>query len=117
MEAQWRNELEALQRLLAKQQQQIEILQKQLGAPADDDAEEADVPAAEYRRAFLVVTLIQFTASAYWLIIAFTSLGGVCRPLRLPHVAYFFYLGLPDTSLRARGNHRRRPRVRFSTCW
>ena len=78
----WRSELEALQRLLAKQQQQIDILQKQLGAPADDDAEEVDVPAAEYRRAFLVVTLIQFSASAYWLIIAFTSLGGreVTRP-------------------------------------
>ena len=78
MEAvEWRNELERLQRLLAKQQQQMEVLQKQLGVPADDDAEEVDVPAAEYRRAFLVVTLIQFTASAYWLIIAFTSLGGV----------------------------------------
>ena len=73
----WRKELEGLQRLLARQQQQIEILQKQLGAPADDDAEEVDVPAAEYRRAFLVVTLIQFTASAYWLIVAFASLGGV----------------------------------------
>ena len=78
MEAvEWRNELERLQRLLAKQQQQMEVLQKQLGAPADDDAEEVDVPAAEYRRAFLVVTLIQFTASAYWLIVAFASLGGV----------------------------------------
>ena len=78
MEAvEWRNELERLQRLLAKQQQQMEVLQKQLGVPADDDAEEVDVPAAEYRRAFLVVTLIQFTASAYWLIVAFASLGGV----------------------------------------
>ena len=51
MEAvEWRNELERLQRLLAKQQQQMEVLQKQLGAPADDDAEEVDVPAAEYAR-------------------------------------------------------------------
>ena len=76
MEAvEWRNELERLQRLLAKQQQQMEVLQKQLGVPADG-AEEVDLPAAEYRRAFLVVTLIQFTASAYWLIVAFTSLGG-----------------------------------------
>ena len=76
MESEWRHELEALQRLLARQQSQIELLQKQLGVPADDDAEEVDVPAAEYRRAFIVVTLIQFTASAYWLIVAFTSLGG-----------------------------------------
>ena len=50
MDAQWKIELEALQRLLANQQQQIEILQKQLGAPADD-AEEAELFVVENDKA------------------------------------------------------------------
>ena len=73
MEAhEWRNELEALQRLLASQQLQIEMLQKQLGVPADA-AEEVDVPAAEYRRVFLVGTLFLLYDSAMMLIITFAS--------------------------------------------
>ena len=46
----WRNELEALQRLLASQQSQIKTLQKQVGVPEDDA--EVDLPAAEYNRVF-----------------------------------------------------------------
>ena len=68
----WRSELEALQRLLASQQLQIEMLQKQLGVPADA-AEEVDVPAAEYRRVFLVGTLFLLYDSAMMLIITFAS--------------------------------------------
>ena len=73
MESEWRHELEALQRLIARQQTQIDELQKQLGAPADDDAEEVDVPAAEYRRVFLVGTLFLLYDSAMMLTIAFAS--------------------------------------------
>ena len=73
MDSEWRHELEALQRLLARQQLQIDALHKQLGAPADDDAEEVDVPAAEYRRVFLVGTLFLLYDSAMMLTIAFAS--------------------------------------------
>ena len=73
MESEWRHELEALQRLLANQQKQIEVLQKQVGVPADDDAEEVDIPAAEYRRVFLVAILFLLYDSAMMLTIAFAS--------------------------------------------
>ena len=72
MEAvEWRNELERLQRLLAKQQQQME-LQKQLGVPADG-AEEVDLPAAEYRRVFLATAAFLLWDSLAMSIAAFTS--------------------------------------------
>ena len=69
--AEWRNELEALQRLLAKQQSQIEGLQKQLGVSAPED--EADVPASEYRRVFLVGALFLLCNNVMMLTIAFAS--------------------------------------------
>ena len=52
MEAQWRNELEALQHLLASQQSQIDALQKQVGGSAPAATEDVDLPAAEYNRNF-----------------------------------------------------------------
>ena len=48
----WRSELEALQRLLASQQLQIDALQKQVGGSAPAATEDVDLPAAEYNRNF-----------------------------------------------------------------
>ena len=67
----WRSELAALQRLLARQQLQIDALHKQLGAPAD--AEEVDLPAAEYRRVFLATAAFLLWDSTAMSIAAFTS--------------------------------------------
>ena len=71
MESEWRHELEALQRLLARQQLQINSLHKQLGTPAD--AEEVDLPAVEYRRVFLATAAFLLWDSAAMSIAAFTS--------------------------------------------
>ena len=71
MDAQWRNELEALQQLLASQQSQINALQKQLGVSTPED--EADVPAAEYRRLFLATAAFLLWDSIAMSIAAFTS--------------------------------------------
>ena len=71
MDAQWRNELEALQQLLASQQSQIITLQKKLGVSTPED--EADVPAAEYRRVFLVGALFLLCNNVMMLTIAFAS--------------------------------------------
>ena len=73
--ADWRNELEALQRLLAKQQQQMEVLQKQLGVPADG-AEEVDLPAAEYNRVFAATVALLVYNIASMLVSSFTA-GGI----------------------------------------
>ena len=75
MDAQWKIELEALQQLLARQQSQINILEKQLGAPADD-AEEMDLPAAEYRRVFAVTVAFIVYTNASMLASSFTA-GGI----------------------------------------
>ena len=77
MDAQWRTELEALQRLLAKQQSQIDALQKQLGGSARaDDGEEVDLPAAEYGRVFAVTVAFLVYTNASMLTSSFTA-GGI----------------------------------------
>ena len=52
MADQWRSELEALQRLIAKQQAHLDTLQKQVGGSAPAATEDVDLPAAEYNRNF-----------------------------------------------------------------
>ena len=74
MDAQWRNELEALQRMLAKQQSQIELLQKQVGVPAA--AEDVDLPAAEYNRVFAATIALLVYNVASMLVSSFTA-GGI----------------------------------------
>ncbi len=73
----WGGELEAQQLLLIKQQSQINTLQKQLGCAPEDDAEEVDIPAAEYNRVFAAtVALLIYNFSA-GLVISFTAAGGI----------------------------------------
>ena len=74
MDAQWKNELEALQRLLAKQQSQVMSLQKQLGGSAR--ADEVDLPATEYRRVFAVTVAFIVYTNASMLASSFTA-GGI----------------------------------------
>ena len=69
----WRNELEALQRLLASQQSQIEALQKQVGVPEDDA--EVDLPAAEYNRVFAATIALLVYNVASMLVSSFTAGG------------------------------------------
>ena len=75
MDAQWRNELEALQQLLARQQTQIEVLQKQVGVPAA--AEDVDLPAAEYNRVFAATVALLIYNCSSGLVISFTAAGGI----------------------------------------
>ena len=74
MDAQWRNELEALQQLLARQQTQIEVLQKQVGVPAA--AEDVDLPAAEYNRVFAATIALLVYNVASIMVSSFTA-GGI----------------------------------------
>ena len=74
----WGGELEAQQNLLTKQQHQLDAqrsqistLQKKLGVSTPE--EEADVPAAEYRRVFLATAAFLLWDSASMSIAAFTS--------------------------------------------
>ena len=69
----WRNELEALQRLLASQQSQISTLQKQVGVPEDDA--EVDLPAAEYNRVFAATIALLVYNVASMLVSSFTAGG------------------------------------------
>ena len=73
--ATWRNELEALQRLLARQQSQISALQ-QLGSARADDGEEVDIPASEYTRVFAVTVALLVYTNASMLTSSFTA-GGI----------------------------------------
>ena len=70
----WRSELEALQRLLAKQQSQINTLQKQVGVPAE--AEDVDLPAAEYNRVFAATVALLVYNVASMMVSSFTA-GGI----------------------------------------
>ena len=77
MEAhEWRNELEALQQLLASQQLQISALQKQVGGSAPAATEDVDLPAAEYNRVFAATVALLVYNVASMLVSSFTA-GGI----------------------------------------
>lgn len=71
----WRTELEALQRLLASQQLQIDALQKQVGGSAPAAAEDVDLPAAEYNRVFAATVALLVYNVASMLVSSFTAGG------------------------------------------
>ena len=77
MEAhEWRNELEALQQLLASQQLQIDALQKQVGGSAPAATEDVDLPAAEYNRVFAATVALLVYNVASIMVSSFTA-GGI----------------------------------------